>query len=99
KLDERALDVGSGKLGGLKALHFFLPRSGLRGPGAGRKPLDKLVQLRDLLFTLGVAGLDARADLSLGEHHVVIAAGVSDDALIIDIRGVGADFVQEVAIV
>ena len=44
-------------------------------------------------------GFDARADLRLRQHHVVIAAGVGDDRLVIDIGDVGADAVQEVAIV
>ncbi len=60
---------------------------------------DELLQLRDLLFTLGVAGFHAGADLRLRQHHVVVGAGVGDDALVIDIRGVGADFVQEMAVV
>ena len=39
------------------------------------------------------------ADLGLGHHHVVVAAGVSDDGLVIDVGGVGGDGVEEVAVV
>ncbi len=39
------------------------------------------------------------ADLGLGEHHVVVAAGVGDDGLVVDIGDVGADVVEEVAVV
>ena len=42
---------------------------------------------------------DARADLRLGEHHVVVAAGVGDDRLVVDVGDVRADVVQEVAVV
>ena len=68
-------------------------------PRAGRKARDELVQLRDLLFALRVLGFDARADLRLGEHHVVVAAGVGDDGLVIDVGDVRADAVQEMAVV
>ena len=43
--------------------------------------------------------LDARADLRLRQHHVVVAAGVGDDRLVVDVGDVRADRVQEVAIV
>jgi hypothetical protein len=60
---------------------------------------DEVVQLRDLLFALRVVGLDARPDLRLGQHHVVVAADVGDDRLVVDVRDVRADLVQEMAIV
>ena len=41
----------------------------------------------------------ARADLRLGEHHVVVAAGVGDDRLVVDVGDVRADRVQEMAVV
>ena len=41
----------------------------------------------------------ARADLRLGQHHVVVAAGVGDDRLVVDVGDVRADRVQEVAVV
>ena len=44
-------------------------------------------------------GFDARADLRLGQHHVVVAAGVGDDGFVVDVGDVRADFVQEMAIV
>ncbi len=49
------------------------------GTRAGREARDEFVQLRDLLFALRVFRFDARANLRLGEHHVVVAAGVHDD--------------------
>ena len=39
------------------------------------------------------------ADLRLGDHHVVVAAGVGDDRLVVDVGDVRADRVQEVAVV
>jgi hypothetical protein len=41
----------------------------------------------------------SRANLRLRHHHVVVAAGVGDDRLVIDVGDVRADRVQEVAIV
>ena len=66
---------------------------------AGGEPRDEVVQLRDLLFPLRVLGLDSRADLHLGQHHVVVAAGVGDDRLVIDVGDVRAHRVQKVAVV
>ena len=39
------------------------------------------------------------ADLGLGHDHVVVAAGVGDDRLVIDVGGVGGHAVEEVAVV
>ena len=66
---------------------------------SGGETRDEFVQLGDFLFTLGVFGFDAGTDLGLREHHFVVAAGVQNDALIINVGGVRADFVQEVAVV
>ncbi len=82
----------------MQPLHFFLARRGLSGSGARRKPRDELIQLRDLFLTLSITGFHARADLSLRQHHVVVSARVGNNALIIDVRGMGADFVQEMAV-
>ena len=82
-----------------KPLDFFLARSGLRGARAGGKSRDEFVQLRDFLFATGVVGFDARANLRLGQHHVVVAAGVHDDRFVVDVRGVRADAVQKMAVV
>ena len=59
----------------------------------------KSLQLRDLLLALRVVRLDARPDLRLGQHHVVVAAGVGDDRLVVDVGDVRADVVEEVAVV
>ena len=63
------------------------------------KRCDEVLELRDLLLALRVLGLDAGADLRLGHHHVVVAAGVGDDRLVVDVGDVGADRVEEVAVV
>ena len=86
-------------MGRLQPLDLFLARHHLAGAGAGRETLDEVLQLRDLLLALLVVGLDAGADLRFRQHHVVVAAGVGDDRLIVDVRGVRADAVQEVPIV
>ena len=99
ELDVRALDVRPGQLGGLQPLDFLAARRGLAGAGAGAEPRDEVLQLRDLLLALRVLRFDAGADLGLGQHHVVVAAGIRDDGLIVDVGGVGADVVEEVAIV
>ncbi len=71
----------------------------LAGPGAGREARDEVIQLRDLLFALRVLAFDLRADLRLGHHHLVVAAGIGDDGFVIDVGDVGADAVQEMAVV
>jgi hypothetical protein len=53
----------------------------------------------DFLFALSGLGLDAGADLCFGDDHVVVAADVHDDGFVVDVGGVGADGVQEMAIV
>src|ERR1039457_6512964 len=84
---------------GLQPLHFFLARGGLRRSGARREPRDELVQLCDLLVTLGVTCFNARADLSFGQYHVVIGASVRNDALVVYVGSMRADFVQEMPVV
>ena len=58
-----------------------------------------MVQLRDLFLSLSVVRLDLRANLSLGHHHIVVPARVRDDGLVVNIGNMGADVVQEVAVV
>src|SRR6266404_1727009 len=94
-----ALDIGTGELGCLQALYFFLARSGLGGAGAGGKARDEFIELRDFLFALGIFGFDAGADVRLGDDHVVVAADVHDDRFVVDVGGVGADAVEEMAVV
>ncbi len=69
------------------------------GPGAGGKPGDEVAELRDFLLALRVVGLDPRSYLRLGQHHVVVPAGVRDDRLVVDVGDVGAHGVHEVAVV
>src|SRR5437879_4650169 len=99
EFDERALNVGSGEFGGLQAFDFFLARGGLRGTGAGGKARNEILQLGDFLFAHLVFGFDARADGGLGEDHVVVAANVGDDGLVVDVGDVSADLVEEMAVV
>ena len=66
---------------------------------AGGEAGDEVVELGDLLFALLVLALDAGADAGLLQHHVVVAAVVGDDGLVIDVGDVGADVVEEVAVV
>src|ERR1035441_389275 len=89
-LEVGARDVAARQVGGLQALHFLLARGDLAGARAGRKPGGECVELRDFLFALLVLRFDARADLRLGEHHVVVAAGVHYHRFVIDIGHVGA---------
>jgi hypothetical protein len=62
------------------------------------KSSHEVLQLRDLLLAFRVFLLDFAAHLALGDDHVVIAAGVGDDGLVVDVRDVRADLVQEVAV-
>ncbi len=97
--DEGAGDVGAGELGGGEALDFFFAGVHLRGAGAGGEAGDEVVELGDFLFALLVLRLDAGADGGLLEDHVIVAAGVGDDGFVVDVGGVGADVVEEVAVV
>src|SRR5882762_4492989 len=99
EFDERALNVGSGELGGLQAFDFFLSRSGLGRTSAGGKARNEILQLGDFLFAHLVFGFDARADGGLGEDHVVVAANVGDNGFVVDVGNVGADFIEEMAVV
>ena len=99
KRDEGARDVGAGEFAGGEALDFFLARVHLRGAGAGGEAGDEVVELGDLLFALLVLALDAGADAGLLQDHVVVAAVVGDDGLVVDVGDVGADVVEEVPVV
>ncbi len=83
----------------MQPLNFFFARGGLRGARAGGKPRDELLQLRNFLFALGIFRFDPRANLRLGDDHVVVAAVVHDDRFVVDVRGVRAHAVEEVAVV
>ena len=99
KPDVRPLDIGSGQFGGLDALDFLFARSHLRGARAGRKAGDELIELRDFLLAHGVIRFDARANLRLGQDHVVVTAGVHDDRLVVDVGNVRAYAVQKMPVV
>ena len=99
KANVRPGDVGPRQLRSLDALDFFLAGHHLRGARAGREARDEFIELGDFLFAHGVFGFDARADLRLGQDHVVVAAGVHDHRLVVDVRGVRADAVQKMAVV
>ena len=99
ELDVRALDVRSRELGGLQPLDFLLARHHLARARASREARDEVLELRDFLLALLVVRLDARADLRLGQDHVVVPAGIRDDRLVVDVRGVGADRIHEMTVV
>ena len=99
ELDVRTLNVRARQLGGLQALDFLAARLHLARTRAGGEALDEVVQLRDLLLALLVLRFEARSDLRLGHHHLVVAAAVGDDGLVVDVGGVRAHRVQEVAVV
>ena len=71
----------------------------LAGARAGGEARDELVELRDLLFALRILPFDLRANLGLGDDHVIVGASVGDDGLVIDVGDVSADAVQKVTIV
>ena len=97
--DIRALNVGPRQIRRRQALHLLLAGVNLAGARAGRKAGDKIVQLRNLLFALLVLAFDPRPHLRLLQHHVVVAAGVGDDRLVVDVCNVGAHRVQKVTVV
>ena len=99
EFDEGALDVGAGEVVGLEALDFFAAAGDLGGAGSGGEAGDEVVELGDLLFALGVLRFEGGTDLGFGHDHVVVAAGVDDDGLVVDVGGVGGDGVEEVAVV
>ena len=97
--DVRPLDIRLRQFRGLQSLHFLFARRYLARSRARRKARDKFVQLGDLFFALRVLRLDARADLRLGQHHVVVPAGVRDDGFVVDIGHVRANAVQKMPVV
>ena len=93
------LDVGAGDVGGGEALDFLFAGVNLGGARSGGEAGDEVVELGDLLLALLVLALDAGADAGLLLDHVVVAAVVEDDRLVVDVGDVGADGVEEVAVV
>ncbi len=92
-------DVRARQVGGLQPLDFLLAGHHLAGARAGGKTRDEILELLDLLLALRVLAFDPRPDLRLREHHVVVAAGVGDDRLVVDVSGVRAHRVDEMPIV
>ena len=100
ELDERPLDVrlASGRRAGAS-------RSASCGsaPGEARVPAEKRATKSwswAIFFCFSAFSDSIRdAHLALGHHHVVVAARVGDDGLVVDVGDVGADRVQEVAVV
>ena len=70
----------------------------LTGASTGGESRDEFVELGDFLFALRILRFDLRADLRLGDDHVVIRAGVGDDGLVVNVGNVSADVIQKVAI-
>ncbi len=71
----------------------------LAGPGACAEALNEVVELRDFLLALRVVGFDPGANLRFRHHHVVVAAGIRDDRLVVDVGDMRADRVQEMPVV
>ncbi len=94
-----ASDIRPCQLAGLQPLHFLFARGHLAGSRTGRKPRDKFIQLRDLLFALLILRFQSRPHLRLGQHHIVVATGVGDDGLVIDVCNMRANVIQEITIV
>src|ERR1700722_12630808 len=86
-----ARDVRPGQVRSLQSLDFLFSRSDLRGARSRSEPSDKFVQLLDLLLALRVFRLYARTNLRLRENHVIVAAGVGNYGLIIDVGDMGAE--------
>ena len=97
--DVRPLNVRPRQLGRLQPLDLLAARGDLARTGAGMEPRDEVVQLGDLLFPLLVVAFDPGTNLRLREDHVVVAARVLDDRLVVDVRRVRADGVQEMPVV
>ena len=64
-----------------------------------REAGDKLLQLLQFLFCLGVVFQGALTRLGGSEHIVVVVARIDGDSVVVQIRHVGADFVQKVTVV
>src|SRR5579885_1410864 len=103
-----ALRTGSGyrdagywnaQFGNLQALDFFFARGRLSRARTRGEASDELIELRDFLFTRGILRFHTGTNLRLGDHHVVVAAGVHDDGLVVDVRGMRANAVEEVSVV
>ena len=90
------LDVRARQFLGLQPLHFLLTGSHLTGPSTRRKTRDELIQLGDLLLPLRIFSFYSRPDLRFLQYHVVVSARIRDDRLVVDIRDVRANAVQEI---
>ena len=99
ELDVGPLDVRARQFRYLQPLYFFSARLHLARTRAGGKAGNEFVQLRNLLLALCILRFDLRSDLGFRHHHIVIGARVSDDGLVVDVGDVGADAVEEVAVV
>ena len=65
----------------------------------GREAGDKLLQLLQFLFGFGVVFQGALTRLGGSEHIVVVVARIDGDGVVVQIRHMGADFVQKVTVV
>ena len=71
----------------------------LRRSRACREPRNELLQLGDFFLALSIARFDPGPHLRFCEHHIVVAAGVGNHGLIVDVCNMSADLVQEMAVV
>ena len=100
KTDKRVLAAGWLDLGQLNLVNLFGPRRGLaRFRGIGREAADKRLQLGNLSLLAGVIGLQALTGGGGGGHVLVVVAGHHLQLAVVQVGHVGADAVQEVAVV
>ena len=97
-------DEGADAAGGFDLIQLDLvdllgARGGLLGLGGiGGEAADEGLQLGDLRLLLGVVGVQTFARLGGGGHIVVVVARVDAQLAVIQIGHVGADGIQEMAV-
>ena len=85
---------------GFDFVRLFQTAGCLTGFGfVGREAGDELLQLLQFLFGFGVVFQGALTRLGGSEHIVVVVARIDGDGVVVQIRHMGADFVQKVTVV
>jgi len=99
KTDVGALDVRFFQVEGLEPVDFPDARLDLAGPGSSPEFGDELFELGDFFLFGFVFIFGSRADGGFRDEHGVVIAGIGDDGFVVDVSDVGANGVEEVAIV
>ena len=85
---------------GFDFVSLFQTTGCLAGFGfVGRETGDELLQLLQFLFGFGVVFQGTLTRLGGSEHIVVVIARIDGDGVVVQIRHMGADFVQKVTVV